>query len=155
MKRRAGRGDGLNIPDTPMNGQRADARPLLLRQALFIGIVVVFYLLLGDRSDAQAALFGGSCALLNTWLLGRRLRLADEVARLSPGQEVTVIYMGVVQRFTLLLALFILGMGWLRLNPVPLLVAFGTAQVAFFSVKSWPSRAAGQDTKQGSPGRSF
>lgn len=126
-----------------MNAQLAEARTLLGTQALLIGVVVFLYLLLGDSPDARAALFGGACALLNAWLLGRRLRLAADVAKTSPGQEVTVIYVGALQRFALLLALFIVGMGWLKLNPVPLLVAFGIAQVAFLLIKSWPQRAVG------------
>ncbi len=126
-----------------MNAQLANARMLLGMQALLIGVVVFLYLLLGSSPDAHAALFGGACALLNAWLLGRRLRLAANVAKISPGQEVMVIYVGVLQRFALLLALFIVGMGWLKLNPVPLLVAFGIAQVAFFLIKSWPQRAVG------------
>jgi len=125
-----------------MNAQLADARMLLGMQALLIGVVVFLYLVLGGSPDAHAALFGGGCALVNAWLLGRRLRLAANVAKASPGQEVTVIYVGALQRFALLLALFIVGMGWLKLNPVPLLVAFGAAQVAFFLIKSWPQRAA-------------
>lgn len=126
-----------------MNAQSADARMLLGMQALLIGIVVFLYLVLAGSPEAHAALFGGGCALLNAWLLGRRLRLAADVARTSPGQEVTVIYIGALQRFGLLLVLFVVGMGWLKLNPVPLLVAFGVAQIAFFLVKSWPQRAVG------------
>ncbi len=124
-----------------MNAQLTDARMLLGMQALLIGIVVFLYLILAGSPDAHAALFGGVCALLNAWLLGRRLRLAADVARTAPGQEVTIIYVGALQRFALLLALFVVGMGWLKLNPVPLLVAFGVAQVAFFLIKSWPQRA--------------
>jgi ATP synthase protein I len=124
-----------------MNAQLADARMLLGMQALLIGVVVFLYLVLRGSSDAHAALFGGVCALLNAWLLGRRLRLAADVARSSPGREVALIYIGALQRFALLLALFIMGMGWLKLNPVPLLVAFGVAQIAFLMIKSWPKRA--------------
>lgn len=126
-----------------MNAQFADARMLLAMQALLIGLVVFLYLILGGSPEAHAALFGGMCALLNAWLLSRRLRLAADVAKRSPGREVTVIYVGAIQRFALLLALFIVGMGWLKLNPVPLLVAFGVAQVAFLLIKSWPQRAVG------------
>lgn len=126
-----------------MNGQLADARMLLGMQALLVGVVVFLYLILGGSPDAHAALFGGGCALLNGWLLGRRLRLAADVARTSPGREVTIIYVGALQRFALLVALFVVGMGWLKLNPVPLLVAFAVAQVAFFLIRSWPQRAIG------------
>ena len=126
-----------------MNAQPTDARMLLGMQALLIGAVVFLYFIWGGSPEAHAALFGGVCALLNAWLLGRRLRLAAAVAKTSPGQEVTVIYVGALQRFALLLALFVVGMGWLKLNPVPLLVAFGVAQGAFFLIKSWPQRAVG------------
>lgn len=124
-----------------MNAQSPDARMLLAMQAVLVGVVVSLYLVLGGSPDAHAALFGGACALVNAWLLGRRMRLAASIAKVSPGQEVTVIYVGALQRFALLLGLFIVGMGWLQLNPVPLLVAFGVAQVAFFLIKSWPQRA--------------
>lgn len=80
---------------------------------------------------AQAALFGGLIAMLNTWIAGRKVRKAALVAKNSPGQEVTVLYIGAVQRFVLTLLLFIAGMAMLKLMPAALLLAFGLAQLAY------------------------
>lgn len=123
-----------------MSAQEGDARLLLGMQALLTVGVAFVYLIAAGRFPAQSALFGGSCGLLHTWLLGRRVRTATAIAKASPGREVISLYFGAVQRFALLLALFAVGMGWLGLRPLPLLIAFGVTQSAFFLSITWAAK---------------
>ncbi len=51
-----------------------------------------------------------------------------------------VLLVGAVQRFAIVLALFLLGMGWLKLQPVPLLITFAVAQAAF-ALGGWAGTA--------------
>ncbi len=109
--------------------QTSDVGVLLAIQFVLVAAVVGFFLFTGDPLAAQAAAYGGGIALLIAWMLGRRALLAAEVAKTHPGQEAMVIVIGAVQRFVAVLVLFGLGMGWLELQPVPLLAAFAVAQL--------------------------
>jgi len=113
-----------------MSLQTGDVGRLLALQFVLVSAVVGFFLMTGDPLAAQAAAYGGAMALLIAWMLGRRALLAAEVAKTQPGREMLVIYTGAVQRFVAVLVLFGLGMGWLNLQPVPLLAAFAIAQLA-------------------------
>jgi len=112
--------------------QKSDVGVLLALQLALIAVAVGGYLFAQGGGAAQAAVYGGGIAMLNTWLLGRRVLQASEIAKTHPGQETMVLYVGVVQRFVVVVTLFGLGMGWLGLQPVPLLIGFAVAQLAYF-----------------------
>lgn len=82
--------------------------------------------------EALAAVYGGCIAMFSTWMLMKRVRLATEVAKDISGREVGILYVGAIQRFVLVLLLFIVGMAVLKLAPVPLLVGFVVSQGVFF-----------------------
>ena len=109
--------------------QPVDVGLLLVIQLILVAAVIAFFLFTHDMLAAKAAAYGGGIALLVAWMLGRRALRAAEVAKTQPGQETVVIYVGAIQRFVVVLVLFGLGMGWLELQPVPLLAAFAIAQV--------------------------
>ncbi len=115
-----------------MNLQQADARRLLGIQAVLVVVAGAVCLVARGVPEAQSALYGGGIALLSAWMLQRRVRRAISVARTHPGRETTVLFIGALQRFLMVVGLFALGMGWLGLNPLPILIGFGVAQIAFF-----------------------
>lgn len=115
-----------------MNVQGGDSRRLLGIQAALTAVTIGIFFFRGGIVEAQAALYGGATALSSAWLLRRRVQLATAVARDFPGRETTVLYLGAIQRFVTVLALFYLGFGVLKLQPVPLLVCFAVAQIAYF-----------------------
>ncbi len=107
------------------------ARVIILAQVvLTVAGMVGFYFYQG-RAAAEAALFGGCMAMFNVWLAGRRVRRAAQVARVEPGAEVRVLYLGAVLRFILTLGLFIAGMALLKLPPLPLILTFALAQLGY------------------------
>lgn len=112
--------------------QKSDVGVLLVLQLALVAVAVGGYLFAQGGGAAQATAYGGGLAMLNTWLLGRRVLRASEIAKTHPGQETMVLYVGVVQRFMVVVTLFGLGMGWLGLQPVPLLIGFAVAQLAYF-----------------------
>ncbi|MHB8453328.1 MAG: ATP synthase subunit I [Acidiferrobacterales bacterium] len=109
-------------------------RRVLFTQLLLTLAVAAAYLaidgLSGRRGPVPAALFGGAAALASTWFLGRRVRRASEPASLSAGGQLAF-YAGAAPRFVVTIVLLGIGMGWLKLAPVPLIVAFGLAQFGF------------------------
>nr|VFJ94320.1 MAG: ATP synthase I chain [Candidatus Kentron sp. LFY]VFK18529.1 MAG: ATP synthase I chain [Candidatus Kentron sp. LFY] len=72
--------------------------------------------------------YGGGMAISSTWMLIMRIRLAQKIAEDMPGREIGVLYIGVAQRFVLMLVLFIVGMAILKLDPVSLLTGFAVLQ---------------------------
>ena len=88
------------------------------------------FALLGSAA-ALAARYGGGVALMSTWLLGRRVSRTPEIAQQGDTGSQLVLYAGVLPRFIVTLALLAAGIGWLKLAPIPLIIAFALAQLGF------------------------
>ena len=88
------------------------------------------FALLGGAA-ALAALYGGGVALIGTWLLGRRVSRTPEIAQQGDVVSQLALYAGVLPRFIVTLVLLAAGIGWFKLAPIPLIVAFGLAQLGF------------------------
>jgi F0F1-type ATP synthase assembly protein I len=112
--------------------QSDEVRLIFVLQMVLILGVGVAYLTTFGRFFALSAVCGCSIAMFNTWMLVRRVRLATKVASDTPGRELGVLYRGIVQRFAVVLALFIVGMAVFKLDPVAFLVGFAAVQGAFF-----------------------
>ncbi|MEM7254480.1 MAG: ATP synthase subunit I [Pseudomonadota bacterium] len=124
-----------------MIGKVATTKVIALQAAMTIVVGVVFFATQGP-SPLGAVAFGGALAVVHAWLLGRRVQIATEAAKRQPGSETTVLYIGAIQRFVVTLVGFVIGMGLLKLAPVPLLIAFAAAQVVFFLSRNLNSIAA-------------
>jgi ATP synthase protein I len=112
--------------------QAVDVRRLLLLQ-LAIAAVATLAAFLGWGDEAAAGVaWGGGTALLSAWMLGRRVQRAGELARTSPGIETAVLYIGAIQRFAVVMAMFWLALGHFGLPALALLAGFGVAQLAYF-----------------------
>ncbi len=77
-----------------------------------------------------AAAYGGAVALVGTWLLARRIRRVNDSTSEGAGGQL-VMYTGAAPRFIATLVLLAAGIGWLKLAPIPLILAFGIGQLAF------------------------
>ncbi|HSS46760.1 MAG TPA: ATP synthase subunit I [Burkholderiales bacterium] len=86
---------------------------------------------LRGSAAALAALYGGGVALSGTWLLGRRVARTPETAQQGDVGSQLALYAGVLPRFIVTLALLAVGIGGLKLAPIPLIIAFGLAQLGF------------------------
>lgn len=106
-------------------------RILSVQSLLIAGVAWGFYFYAGLLS-AQSALYGGCIALFNVWMMNRRVHAAATVAKISPGNEVKILYMAAFQRFVFTLIFFIVGLKFLELLPIPLLIAFAVAQLGYF-----------------------
>jgi ATP synthase protein I len=84
-----------------------------------------------DQHAALAALYGGAVATANSAMLVRRIATAGELAKRSVKYSVYALYFGAVQRFVFVLLCLGLGLGAIELDPAPLLLTFGIAQLAF------------------------
>ncbi|MEN8107321.1 MAG: ATP synthase subunit I [Pseudomonadota bacterium] len=105
---------------------------MLWLQLLLVGLIVVVFFVMSGRYQAVSALFGGAIALLNVMLLEWRRYQADSGRAMSAGQSLWLLYRSAMERFVLVLALFALGMGGWRLEPLPLLTGFIAGQLGLF-----------------------
>lgn len=86
----------------------------------------------GGVNAALAALYGGAIALVNAWLLSSRIGKASDTSAQDAQRGIYILYFGAVQRFVFTLGAFILGMGYLELDPIPLLLTFMLAQAGYW-----------------------
>ena len=106
--------------------------PALGTQLVLVGLAAIGFFTLSGQFQALSALFGGAMAVLNLVLLGWRRKQADSGRALTAGQSLWALYRSAIERFALVLALFALGMGVLRLEPLPLLTGFIAGQLGLF-----------------------
>jgi|GEM_PF-459367 len=100
-------------------------------QALLVSLCMLgFGLRMGEMALWSAA-YGGAVAMVTSWLLGRGVNTASELAKTDPTRGVYTLYFGAVQRFVFVLVALGVGLGFLRLQPIPLLVSFGVAQLGY------------------------
>ena len=83
------------------------------------------------ESSILASFYGGMIAVVNSFLLARRVSKAGEIAKTDPKQGVYLLYFGAVERFVLALIALGVGLSMFKLDPVPLLLTFGVAQLAY------------------------
>jgi len=106
-------------------------RKVLIGQVVITLGVALAYFMMSGAFAALSALFGGAITVLNSSLLAQRVQSASEKAQASVTQGMAVLYLGAMQRFVLTLALLALGLGVLKLEPVPLIVGFALGHVGF------------------------
>lgn len=119
-----------------MVGLSQEARRLLLVQLVLALVLAALYAGLHSMAGGLAAAWGGTIALLNAALMALVVRRATEVARAQPGAETGVLYMGALGRFALVAVLFAVGLGVLKLLPVPVIVGFAVVHGAFFLART-------------------
>jgi ATP synthase protein I len=101
---------------------------IIIAQLILTAVVVVGAFVWQGYAGALSALFGGVIVLLNSFLLARQVRRAGKLE----GSSVAVsMYAGAAQRFIVAAAGFAIGMGLLKLAPLPMVAAFVVAQFAF------------------------
>lgn len=106
-------------------------RILSVQSLLIVAVAWSFYFYAGLLS-AQSALYGGCIALFNVWMMNKRVQTAATVAKISPGNEIKILYMAALQRFVFTVIFFSVGLKFLELLPIPLLIAFAVAQLGYF-----------------------
>ncbi len=86
--------------------------------------------------EALSALYGGTVTILATLWMGRYIRRAGKLGIGNPTRGKWTLYAGTAQRFSFIVAALALGMGALKLGPLPLLAAFAAAQLGYIFAAS-------------------
>ena len=103
---------------------RKEVRRVLLFQALLTLTVAAGFGFIRGRMDFLSAVYGGAVAVVLSGWLGRGVRRGGGLGSL---------YANAVTRYAAAVLFLGLGLGILKLAPVPLLVAFAAAQFGFLA----------------------
>lgn len=101
-------------------------RNILIAQLILIFVVAGLFLA-QSAEQSLAALYGGGIAFVNSLLIARRISKANRALAKDPKTDVYSLYLGAVERFVFTLVAMAAGMGWLKLDPMALLIGFGVA----------------------------
>lgn len=82
------------------------------------------------EAAAVAAWFGSFVAFLNTMLLAWRMRFSATRAAQDPRRELAGLVRSSMERFFMVSLLIAVGLGWMKLMPLPLLAGFALGQLA-------------------------
>lgn len=105
-------------------------RNALVKQAVLVLICAALFSALQGAESALAALFGGAIALANVQLLRWRKGQVKTRRGLSARASLVTFFASAVERFALVAGLLALGLGWMKLQPLALLIGFAVGQVA-------------------------
>jgi ATP synthase protein I len=101
---------------------------VLRLQGVLVCLAAVVFLILSGPFQAGSALYGGIIALLAALLLEWRRTRTGRGRALNADQSIRALYRSAVERMGLVVVLFVLGMGVLRLDPLALLTGFIAGQ---------------------------
>ncbi len=93
------------------------------------------------QAAALAVLYGGGIAITNTLMLGARVARAGAVTGKSMQHGMIMLYLNAVLRFIFVVAALGVGMGVLKLMPLPLVLAFAGTQAGFVLLSIRMSKA--------------
>ena len=105
------------------------ARQVLIAQVLLTLLLAAGFGVVSGWASLLAALYGGMVTTLITGWLAWRLRRAGQVH--DPAGGMAVIYSSWFLRYATVVVLLGAGLGYLKLLPLPLLVAFAITQLGF------------------------
>ena len=104
-------------------------RKLLLYQFLLVSVAAVLILVLFDMAQVISSGFGYLIAVVNAILATRCAQRDTEAKERTPEQSLAALYICVLQRFVMAVALFAIGLGALALTPFALLAGFIAGQL--------------------------
>ena len=107
-------------------------RNILIAQVVLVLIGFTIGFVQYGKPVAIALLFGGLMTIINTLLLVRCMSRAEKLAGKDPGKNLKLIYLCAGQRLVMTAVLFGVGIGLLKMKPLPLLIGFMLGQAAHF-----------------------
>ncbi len=107
----------------------SNARRLLKTQLLAATVAGLLFLTQGQW-QALSALYGAFISLSTTLLMSRGMQLAERLAGEDMKKMQAILYGGAAVRFILVIALFLLGLAVVDLEPLATAVGFGLAHAA-------------------------
>lgn len=108
----------------------ASTKRLLIMQITSGGLVAIGFFWLQGLFSALSTLYGAGISIISLVLLARGVRRAEQTALVSPKQSMGILYLGAVQRFVIVIVLFLIGLMLLKLDALATAVGFVAGQLA-------------------------
>ena len=105
-------------------------RNALITQVFVVLVVAAIYVSLVSAASAWGAVFGGCISVANGQLLLWRSIRGGKHPHGDPGRHLRSFFASAMERFVVVVVLFAIGMGVLKLAPLPLLLGFIAGQAA-------------------------
>lgn len=109
---------------------RSFLKRIFQAQLIFITLLSIIYIVTVDIHAGVAAIFGGAIALVNTLLLRWNFERAELFAENDAGQNMKLLYRTAAMRLFSTIGLFVIALGVLKLEPLPVLAGFITGLAA-------------------------
>ena len=103
---------------------------VLITQSFVILTLALVYAVLVDIGSALGASFGGCIALANGLLLYWRYKRGGRHPHADPNRHLRSFFASTIERLFVVAVLFAVGIGVLKLTPLPLLLGFIAGQAA-------------------------
>lgn len=121
-----------------MNPEAQDVIAMTRKVVIFqLGVAAIGAsgsLWISGANAAQGTLFGVLTSMISALLLSWGVVMATRRSVKNQNRGMLLLYVGAVQRFLLVLAMFGIGVAALKLNPLFMVIGFGLAQFAFLAV---------------------
>lgn len=125
---------------------RVTLRKILIIQALLTAIAAVAGLLTTSTlMFAIAVIYGGAVTSIGTGLHAwRLLKIAATGNETDPSMVGAEVFKGVIFKLTAMIALLALGMGYLKLDPLAVVIGFSVAYLGFMFAGGYAPRSKPQ-----------
>lgn len=126
----------------------AALRRTLITQAVLTGCAAIIALLIKSPTFAIHLVYGGAVVSIGTGLHAwRLLKIAatndDDNPMLAQGNVGAEVFKGAVLKIGSMVALLALGMGYLKLDPLAVLIGFIVAYLGFMFARGYAPRSPG------------
>jgi len=123
---------------------QATIKSLSFTQLAFVLIAAIVSFLQKDSGFALALIFGGLISLAGTWVHAWRVHIATEAATDNGGEglgiDASELIKGSVLKFIIVIALFVVGMSVIKLEPLAIVTGFVIAQMSFLFTRGYAAR---------------
>jgi len=100
-------------------------------QIIFVLVVVIIAKSVFLELDVQGAIYGGLITVVASVVMACRVNQAVKKSCEGSQRGILYLYLGVMERLFIAIALFTIGFMWLKFNPVPMVVGLISGQVGF------------------------
>lgn len=109
--------------------RRAKTKIMIGQAAIIAAVALIFWLAMG-LAEAAAALFGSMIVVLNNLVQVWQLKRADRIAGRDANSNLSYLIRCTIERYVVTVALFVAGIGALKMAALPLISGFIIGHVA-------------------------
>ena len=118
-------------------------RRILRVQLIILVLAAIVSSLVWGMNFVMALLYGGAVTIATTLYSGWRLKVATAGDEQGPALNMAEFYKGTLLRFILVIALLALGLGYLKLEPLAVIIGFAITQTGYLFGRGYAPRRRG------------